>query len=152
MDGLNRSGNFRPYIGALVGMSFFSERTVYDWGDDCSLFDIFLDIVFENTDFCNNNNSSTDINDRSWSPTFTLDIGTNIFFNKSQNVGMDLGVRYNMLTSLKRPDNILEVSGAVNEIADYFEADYYTLYIGIIWMIDSSKANRKHNKGKGKLI
>ena len=118
-NGLNTKGNFRPYVGALFGMSFFNEKTTYDWGDDCSAFDIFLDIIFDNTDFCDNNNSSTDVNDRSWSPTFTLDIGTNIFFNKSQDVGMDIGIRYNMLTELKRPDTIYEVSGAIDKIANY---------------------------------
>ena len=151
-NGLNLNGNFRPYAGFLVGMSFFNEKTRYDWGDDCSAFDILLDVLLDDTDFCDNNNSSTDINDRSWSPTFTLDLGTNIFFNETQDVGMDIGVRYNMLTRLKRPEDIYEVSGVYSQIADYFEADYYTFYIGVTWMLNTNKSKKKNKRDKGRLI
>ena len=81
-NGLSSNGNFRPYVGGLVGMSFFNEKTYYDFGDGCSFAGwVIFDILFD-SDSCDNNNISTNVNDRSWSPTFTLDIGTNIFLIK----------------------------------------------------------------------
>ena len=152
-NGLDSRGYFRPYASALIGMSFFSEKTLYHWGDDCTALDFFLDIILDDSDFCDNGNSETDINDRSWSPTFTLDLGTNIYFNDIQDVGMDVGVRYNMLTRLKtpHPDELqIENNSVVGNVSSFLQADYYTWYIGITWTINSFK--KKRNKSKGRLI
>ena len=43
-NGLSKNGNFRPYVGGLLGLAIFSEKTSYDWGDDCSTFGFFMDI------------------------------------------------------------------------------------------------------------
>lgn len=155
-NGLSKKGNFRPYVGALVGFSFFSERTSYNWGNDCTTLDLILDVVFD-TDPCDNNNNTTDIEDRSTSPTFTLDIGTNIFFKENHKFGMDFGIRYNMLTRLKRPDTelIVTTDNIINQISRNIEADYYTWYIGITIKLDEDRKEKRRNmrkRGKGKLI
>ena len=72
-NGLSKNGNFRPYIGGLIGMAIFSEKTTYHLGDDCTPGDVFLGILLD-SDFCDGNNS-TDLEHRTSSPTFTLDIG-----------------------------------------------------------------------------
>ena len=150
-NGLTKNGNFRPYIGGLIGMSIFSEKTTYDWGDDCDTFGYFLDILLD-ADYCDNNNNTTDLEHRTSSPTFTLDIGTNIFFDEVQDVGLDIGVRYNMLTRLKRPDIVYDdTNNTFDKISNYMEADYYTIYIGVVWKVNTSKNKRKKSKG-GRLI
>jgi len=153
-NGLNLNGNFRPYVGLFAGMSLFNEKTYYDWGDDdCSfagwiIFDVLLD-----GDYCEDTNNSTNVNDRSWSPTFTLDLGTNIFFNEAQDVGMDIGIRYNMLTRLKRPETVYDdTQNTIDKISSYINADYYTFYIGVTWMLNANKSKKKNRRDKGKLI
>lgn len=149
-NGLSKNGNFRPYIGGLIGMSIFSEKTTYNLGDDCNAGDIFLGILLDQ-DFCDSNNS-TDLEHRTSSPTFTLDIGTNIFFDEVQDVGLDIGVRYNMLTRLKRPDIEYDnTNNTFDKISNYMGADYYTIYIGVVWKVNTSKNKRKKSKG-GRLI
>ena len=56
-NGFSKKGNFRPYIGVLVGYSFFSERTSYNWGNDCTDLDQVLNVVFD-TNPCDNNNNT----------------------------------------------------------------------------------------------
>ena len=41
-NGLNKNGNFRPYIGVMAGLAFFNETSTWVWDDGCS---IFLDIL-----------------------------------------------------------------------------------------------------------
>ena len=155
-NGLSKKGNFRPYIGGLIGMSVFSEKTSYDFGDGCSTLGWFMDILLD-ADWCDNNNNSTDVEDRSSSPTFTLDLGFNVFFDQVQDVGLDFGVRYNMLTHLKRPDQeLLYYSDGdenfIQQISNNIEADYYTLYIGIVWRVGSANFKNKNKKKGGRLI
>jgi len=156
-NGLSKNGTFRPYIGGLVGVAIFSEKTSYDWGDDCSTLGFFMDILLD-SDYCDNNNNATDLEHKTTSPVFTLDIGTNIFFNKNHKVGMDIGVRYNMLTRLKRPSTSLlydQTENVIDQISRYIEADYYTYYIGVSLKLDSVKAQKRREnrgRGKGKLI
>ena len=156
-NGLNKNGNFRPYVGALLGLAVFSEKTSYDWGDDCSTFGFFMDILLD-SDYCDDNNNTTDLEDRTTSPVFTLDIGTNVFFNENHKYGIDLGIRYNMLTRLKRPDtNLLydQTENVIDQISRYIEADYYTYYIGVSIKLDPIKSQQRkerRGRGKGKLI
>ena len=157
-NGLSKNGNFRPYIGTLFGFSFFSERTSYDWGNSCSIIDIALGIAFD-TDYCDDNNNTTEVNHRSSSPVFTLDLGTNIFFSNNHKFGMDVGIRYNMLTRLKRPieTELYDTDETiVNRISRYIEADYYTWYIGLSIKLDEERKQKRKKKrnrhGKGKLI
>ena len=160
-NGISKNGNFRPYIGTLFGFAFLSERTFYDWGNSCSIIDIALGIVFgTDLDYCNNNNNTTDTDHRSSSPVFTLDLGTNIFFTNNHKFGMDIGIRYNMLTRLKRPIELTELydkdQTIVNRISRYIEADYYTWYIGVSIKLDEERKQkrkkRRSKRGKGKLI
>ena len=154
-NGISKNGNFRPYVGALVGFAFLSEKTSYDWGDGCSTIEYFLDIAFDG-DYCINNNNTTDIEHRSTSPAFTLDIGTNIFFKENHKFGIDFGIRYNMLTRLKRPDTELlydQTSNVFDQISRNIEADYYTWYLGVTIKLDENRKEKRRNKrGKGKLI
>ena len=155
-NGLSKNGNFRPYVGGLIGLAFFSERTSYNWGDECSLWGSIWDVAFD-TDFCDGN-YTTDVEDRTTSPVFTLDIGTNVFFNENHKYGIDLGIRYNMLTRLKRPDtNLLydQTENVIDQISRYIEADYYTYYLGISIKLDPIKSQQRkerRGRGKGKLI
>ncbi len=93
-----------------------------------------------------------DVIHRKTEPIFSLDIGTNLFFSKNHQFGVDLGIRYNMVTGLKTPNEVFELSnsesGAIENghasIAKKLQADYYTLYIGVsIAMMNSEKKETK---------
>ena len=61
-----------------------------------------------------------------------------------------------MLTHLKRPDQELLYyndgsENFIQQISNHIEADYYTLYIGIVWTVKGHKRSKK-NKNKGRLI
>ena len=90
-----------------------------------------------------------------------FDIGSNLFFSPKHKFGIDLGIRYNMVTGLKRPDVEYELadedSGILESTHSYIstklQADYYTWYIGISIKLDSNrKQKRKDSRGHGKLI
>jgi len=151
-NGLNENGNFRPYIGATAGLAFFNETSTWVWGDGCST---ILNILFENYD-CDNDDSMHDVVHRYTQPVFTLDLGTNIFFKKTTNIGMDFGIRYNMVTGLKTPEITFEQENqSLSNLSKKLEADYYTYYLGVSIKLDPVKAQQrreKRGKGKGKLI
>ena len=66
---------------------------------------------------------------------------------------MDIGIRYNMLTRLKRPDVVFDdTESTIDQISSYINADYYTLYIGVTWMLNTNKTKRNSKKDKGRLI
>ena len=152
-NGINKNGNFIPYIGAMVGLAFFNETSTWIWDDGCST---FLDIIFENYD-CDNDDSMYDVLHRYTQPVFTLDIGTNVFFKKTTNIGMDFGIRYNMVTGLKTPEIIFEQENQIlSNLSKNLQADYYSWYLGVSIKLDYEKrANKKDEKRRrrqGKLI
>ena len=81
-----------------------------------------------------------------------------------KSVGVDLGIRYNMVTGLKRPENIYELSTENDGIfqnthaslANKLQADYYTWYIGVSIKLDANKRAQKKEENRrrrqGKLI
>ena len=55
-------------------------------------------------------------------------------------------------TRLKRPDIVYDdTNNTFDKISNYMEADYYTIYIGVVWKVNTSKNKRKKSKG-GRLI
>jgi len=167
-NGILNKGNFRPYIGASVGFAFFNETTTWHWDSNnstnCNSSDFWIWMVGEVFDLCDDDDNMHDVLHRNTEPVFSLDIGTNLFFSDKHQIGVDLGIRYNMVTGLKRPENIYELSTENDGIfqnthaslANKLQADYYTWYIGVSIKLDSNKrAQKKEEKRRrrqGKLI
>ena len=169
-NGILNRRNFKPYIAASVGLAFFSETTTWSWDDgynsnnDCNTDDFWIWMVGAVFDLCDDNDSMHDVLHRSTEPIFTLDIGTNLFFSQDHNIGLDAGIRYNMVTGLKRPNDLYELSnsesGALEQghanIAEKLQADYYTWYIGVSFKLDSKERSlrkeERRRKKQGKLI
>ena len=131
-DGLFNNGMFRPYIGGSLGLAFFRETTRWSWNNSWSDCSIILEILFENYE-CDDDNFTHEVNDSMTEPVFSLDLGTNIYFNEDSDSGIDVGIRYNMITGLKRPDVLYyDVNDETyhSYIIDKLQADYYTIYIG----------------------
>ena len=151
--GLSNKGLFRPYIGASVGFAAFRETTRWKWdsgywsNNDCvnpGFVNIILSILTEDFNLCDDNDGMHRVNDSRTEPVFTLDLGTNIFFNTSHNVGLDIGVRYNMITGLKKPQTVYDYTNNAHEyITKKLQADYYTLYIGVSIAMNSEKKETK---------
>ena len=149
--GLSDKGLFRPYIGASIGIAGFRETTEWEWTnghsscDDPNFINIILSIMTENFSLCDSNDDEMHRTDDSRTePVFTLDLGTNIFFNTSHNVGLDMGVRYNMVTGLKKPHTVYDYDNNIHEyITKKLQADYYTLYIGVSIAMNSLKKEPK---------
>ena len=131
-DGLFNNGLFVPYIGARLGLAFFRETTRWSWNSYWSDCNIILEILLDDYD-CNDSDFSYEVNDRGTEPIFSLDLGTNIYFGEDSDHGLDIGIRYNMVTGLKRPDILYyDVNDETyhSYILDKLQADYYTIYIG----------------------
>ena len=159
--GISQKGMFRPYIGGSIGLAFFSEKTRWDWGNnnfginDCTGAEILLSILFQNIDWCNGDESyMEDTIHSNIEPVFTLDIGSNLFFKENQKIGVDFGVRYNMVTGLKKPTVIYDYGNNTHgNIIDKLKVDYYTLYFGLSFKLDSTRKDKRKNKrSKGRHI
>lgn len=166
--GLFSKGNFKPYIGGSVGLAFFSETTKWDWGnsfnDDCSLAGWILDLAFDTFDCGDDVTSISNTLDSRVEPIFSIDIGGNLYFKENHKTGLDFGIRYNMVTGLKRPQTQYDLSdddsGILENTHAYIskrlQADYYTWYIGVSVKLDkSNRSKRKEEKKRrrqGKLI
>ena len=157
--GISQKGLFRPYVGSSIGLAFFSEKTVWDWGnnwefDDCSGTEILLSILFQDIDWCDNNSSMQNTIHSKVEPVFTLDLGTNLFFKENQKIGVDFGVRYNMVTGLKKPSVVYDYENDTHSyIIDKLKVDYYTIYFGLSFKLDPLRKEKRANKrGKGRHI
>lgn len=152
----------KPYVGLSFGLAFFSEKTRWDYGNnswsqygDCSSGEILLSILFQENWCDNGSNYFEDTIHSNIEPVFTLDIGSNLFFKENQKIGIDFGVRYNMVTGLKKPDIIYNqtdpndgpVQYTNNYIIDKLNVDYYTVYLGFSFKLNSDRKN-KRNKSK----
>ena len=89
-------------------------------------------------------------------PFYSIEFGTNIHFPKTESsgIGMDMGIRYNMISGLSRTDFADQVnSNTVTELSRKLQANYYTLYIGVFIMFRNynggSKPNKTLNPGYG---
>ena len=162
------NGLLKPYIGASVGFAFFSEKTRWDYGNsswsnysDCSGGDILLSILFQDNWCDDNDNYFQDTIHSNIEPVFTLDIGSNLFFKEDQKIGVDFGVRYNVVTGLKKPDIVYNqtnpsdgpIQYTNNYIIDKLNVDYYTVYLGFSFKLNSErKSKRKSKKSNGRHI
>jgi len=156
--GLSNKGLFRPYVGISVGFAAFRETTRWEWdsgywgNNDCEsdgFINIILSLLTQDFDLCDDNDGMHRVDDSRTEPVFTLDLGTNIFFNTIHNVGLDIGVRYNMVTGLKKPQTVYDYSNNVHEyITKGLQADYYTLYIGVSVAMNSPN-KKSRNKPVG---
>ena len=162
-NGLLKNTNFRPYVGASIGLAFFSETTTWSWDDNsnnCNLDNFWIWMVGTVFDLCEDDNNMHDVLHRNIEPIFSLDIGSNLFFSEKHKFGVDLGIRYNMVTGLKRPENVYELSTDNDgifqtthaSIANKLQADYYTWYIGISIKLDSNRKQKRKHRSQGKLI
>jgi len=165
-NGLLSNGKFRPYIGASLGLAFFSETTTWYWdsinnNNDCDSGSFWLWMVGEVFNLCNDDNMH-DVIHRNIEPVYSLDIGTNLFFSNKHQVGIDIGIRYNMVTGLKRPETIYELStdgvfqNTHASLSNRLQADYYTLYFGVSIKLNPEERSRRKEERKrrrqGKLI
>ena len=166
-NGIAKKGMFRPYIGASVGLAFFSEQIRWDYGNDswsgyggCSGAQILLSILFQNN-WCDDEDTYfEDTIHSNIEPVFTLDLGSNLFFKDDQKIGVDFGVRYNMVTGLKKPDIVYEtinnygiLTNTNSYIIEKLKVDYYTLYFGLSFKLDPSrKDKKKYKRAQGRHI
>jgi len=167
-NGLFTKGKFKPYIGASIGLAFFSETTKWDWGNsfnnDCSALGWTLDLIFDEFDCGDDQSSISNTLHSKLEPTFSLDIGGNLYFKDNHKTGLDFGIRYNMVTGLKRTDAEYQYelsnddSGSFENthayIANELQADYYTWYIGVTIKLDkrNKRKEERQRKRNGKLI
>lgn len=129
---LKERGIFKPYLGFNAGFAHFNEVTTYQ-DPDCSWFFSSCDDGYFNLD---------DINHYETKFIYSIEMGINFNFPKSDNWGLDFGVRYNMLPNSNSFDDYssecidqlngecLQWSDPVSTFADKVDADYYTYYIG----------------------
>ena len=152
--GLSDKGLFRPYVGASIGLAAFRETTRWEWdsgffnSSNCTdgnfLTDLVLSILTQDFNLCDDNDGMHRTDDSRTEPVFTLDLGTNIFFSTAHNVGLDIGVRYNMITGLKKPQTVYDYNNNVHQyITKKMQVDYYTLYIGVSIAMNSPKKESK---------
>ena len=141
-----KKGAFRPYVGAKVGIFFFTETINADWGYDWyedepsllgCLFWEFLDTLDgEDDSDCDPDLSSyTQTLDLEAHFGMLLEIGTN--FNPSNQWGVDFGIQYNIIPSIKPEYEYEEqeeeggiINVHINKISNIVNADYVTFYIG----------------------
>ena len=152
-NGLSQKGLFRPYVGASLGIAAFRETTRWEWdngpwGNECDnggfISNLIISILAQDFDFCNGDDSMHRTNDSRTKAVFTLDLGTNIFFNPSNNVGMDIGVRYNIIPGIKKTESINDQDNAIHQyITKNLQVDYYTFYIGVSIAMNSAKKETK---------
>ena len=156
-NGLFKNGNFRPYIGAFAGISYFKEDTTWEWQqsgwwdneENCEE-SWLLTIITQSFD-CNDYDTMYEINDTRYEPVFTLDLGFNMFFNKKHVKGLDFGIRYNMLTGLKVPETIHNSNNSTHSyIVDKIKADYYTIYIGVSFVPFKNRNDKEEELKKKK--
>ncbi len=157
---VKNGGYFRPYVGGYVGLANFRDATFYDWGDnDCFTFDNFIiDLIFDRLDCYgdNNGNQSKTVHDKMTKPFYSIEFGTNIHFPKTESsgIGMDMGIRYNMISGLSRSETLYDQSNdEISTLSRRLQANYYTLYIGVFIMFRNynggSKPNKTLNPGYG---
>ena len=113
-----------------------------------------MSILFQDIDWCDNNSSMQNTLHSKVEPVFTLDIGTNLFFKENQKIGVDFGVRYNMVTGLKKPSVVYDYENDTHSyIIDKLKVDYYTIYFGLSFKLDPLRKEKRANKrSKGRHI
>jgi len=158
-NGIAQKGMFRPYVGGSIGLAFFSEKTRWDWGnslnyDECTGAGIILSILLQNYSCGDDDSYMEDTIHSNIEPVFTLDLGSNLFFKENQKIGVDIGVRYNMVTGLKKPTVVYDyINDTHSYIIDKLKVDYYTLYFGLSFKLDPlRKDKRKNKRAKGRHI
>ena len=120
---VKNGGYFRPYIGGYLGLANFRDATFYDWGNnDCEndWADLIIDLIFGTELSCSgdeNGTQSTTIHHKMTKPFYSVELGTNIHFSKTEKsaIGLDVGVRYNMIYGLDRSETLFDNSN--NEIS-----------------------------------
>ena len=150
--GLVKNGYFRPYIGGYLGLANFRDATFYDWSDnncdDPNLIGLIIDVFFDTEFSCigdnNNGNQSTTVHDKMTKPFYSVEIGSNVHFPKTERsgVGLDFGIRYNMISGLDRSDTSFDESNnEISTLSRNLKANYYTLYVGVFVVFGKVKNN-----------
>ena len=157
-DGIYDNGYFRPYIGGYLGFASFQDATRYDWSDnDCddqNFFVFIVDLILDTEFSCigdNDGNQSTTVHDKRTSAFYSVEMGANIHFPKTDNsgLGLDFGIRYNMIPGLERSETSYDDSNnEISVLSRKLEANYYTYYVGIFLLLDrySGKSRKKKPK------
>ena len=141
MSPTNR-GAIRPYIGFKGGLFVFSETMKYEWEDDWNGLDwacLFFNLADSDDDYdCYDDNGGSVSNtlDAEFYLGAIFEMGSNIKIN--DNLGLDFGVQYNIIPSLKAIDSSYTPqdnngdgsSLEITQIAKTINADYITFYIG----------------------
>ena len=134
-----KRGLFRPYVGFKVGGMFFNETLDISWEEpddefmECVSSTIIATLLDTGYD-CNGETRllSRDYLDMSFDFGALIELGANMNF--SDRFGLDFGVQYNIIPSV-RPEVLLEedLSGgfSLSEIPKTISADYTTFYVGI---------------------
>ncbi len=161
--GVAGNGLFRPYINGSVGFGFFKQYTVYDapntWENECdSFFSTLLHIIFDNDcDTYLDDNESTVVDNRMYSPFMTVDFGTQFTFHNPARYAIEFGVRYSLIKSIKASDwqdwsSIDDEESFTDMVGRKLNADYKTIYLGLSWYFMPPAKKRDSGGGYGKQI
>jgi len=157
-DGISGRGFFRPYINSSFGLGFFRQYTEYDYPDtfenECDNFwSMLFHIIFDDDcDIETNYNINTVVDSRMSSTIMTVDLGTSFAFNNPAPYAIEIGVRYNIIKSIKASDwsnweDIQSQQSFDQIIGKKLNADYKTIYLGFSWyfvpLTGKEKSNRK---------
>mgnify|MGYP001136839307 CR=1 FL=1 len=135
-------GIFKPYTGVGIGFGHFNEITEYedpdsDWFDDEDDYFSLDDIEHQQTNF-----------------VYSIEFGANFMFSKTKQIGLDLGIRYNMAPKIIST-NVLAaedsnsdgtIDGGISNLGTRINADYYTYYIGVSFSLNFDDDDREESK------
>ena len=145
-----RKGAIRPYFGLKAGIFVFSETMRYEWEDEwdawdwaCLFFDFLDDDDTDVNCFEDNTSHYTNTLDTRFYFGAILETGANIKIN--ENMGIDLGIQYNIIPNLRAIDSdYLEdeenLSLQITQIARTINADYVTFYFGLYFNLNNNGA------------
>ena len=135
-----KRGAFRPYVGFKIGGMFFNETLKISWQEppdeagECFANSIIASLFdFEYNCEGGTHVLSKDYLDMELDFGALLEIGANMNF--SDRFGLDFGIQYNIIPSI-RPEIIQDPSSdELNVISKTINADYTTFYMGINFKI-----------------
>ena len=140
-EGVAGNGLFRPYINGSIGFGFFKQYTVYDapntWENTCdTFFSTLLHIIFNNDcDTYLDDNESTVVDNRMYSPFMTVDFGTLFTFHNRQD-----------WSTIDDEESFTDMVGRK------LNADYKTIYLGLSWYFMPPAKKHDTEGGYGKQI
>jgi len=159
-EGIAGNGLFRPYANGSIGFGFFKQYTVYDalntWENECdSFFSTLLHVIFnDGCDTYLDDNESTVVDNRMYSPFMTVDFGAQFAFKNPARYAIEFGVKYSLIKNIESSDwqdwsNIDDDESFTDMVGRKLNADYKTIYLGLSWyfMPPATKKGSSNKRG-----